>query len=246
MSTPLPGVLGTLAPVLNRYGYLAIATAITAEGIGIPSFGETILIAGSVYAGTGRLNIVAVCAIALAAAIMGDNGGYLIGRLGGWLILRRFGRYVFLTGKRLDKIEEYFSHHGGFAVAIARFFEGLRQANGILAGATGMPWRRFLVYNASGAVIWVGIWASLGYVAGKNVGPVYREASKYSLYVLILLIAGVLAVVARHLIRSRRAAIAEAAASSPPATARTGSQDADTPEPLNRPEPAAQPPTARD
>jgi membrane protein DedA with SNARE-associated domain len=211
MTTPLPGVLGTLAPVLNRYGYLAIAAAITAEGIGIPSFGETILIAGSVYAGTGRLNIVAVCAIAFVAAIMGDNGGYVIGRLGGWLILRRFGRYVLLTNKRLDKIEEYFTHHGGLAVAIARFFEGLRQANGILAGATHMPWRRFLVWNASGAVIWVGVWASLGYVAGKNVGPVYQEASRYSLYLLILIIVAVAAVIARHVIRHRRAAGRESA-----------------------------------
>jgi membrane protein DedA with SNARE-associated domain len=211
-------VLGSLAPVLDRYGYLAVAAGVTAEGIGIPSFGETIVIAASVYAGTGRLNIVAVCVIALVAAIMGDNGGYAIGRFGGWKVLRRFGRYVFLTRKRLDRIEEYFTHHGGVAVAVARFFEGLRQANGILAGATGMPWRRFLGFNALGAVVWVGVWASLGYAAGKNVGPIYQTASRYSLYLLILTVVAILALVVRHLIRQRKDARQNAEAPSPAAT----------------------------
>jgi len=102
-SPPLPGVLAALAPLLDQYGYLAIGGLVLLEDFGIPVPGETVLIAGAVYAGAGRLNIVAVGLIALAAAIIGDNVGYLIGRLGGRALVLRYGRYVLLTGHRLDR-----------------------------------------------------------------------------------------------------------------------------------------------
>jgi membrane protein DedA with SNARE-associated domain len=224
----LPGVLESLAPLLDRYGYVAIVAAVTVEGIGIPSFGETMLTAGAVYAGAGRLNIVVVGVIALLAAIIGDNIGYAIGRFGGWRLLRRYGHYVFMNKKRLDRVEYVFTRHGGKAIIIARFFEGLRQANGILAGATGMPWRRFIVFNTAGAALWVGVWASLGYVAGQHVGPVYEEFSRYSLYTLILTGVIILALIARQLLR-RRAAIRKQAAMPPQEQAGGG----DAPERLN-------------
>jgi membrane protein DedA with SNARE-associated domain len=62
MSQPvqLPGFLGTLAPLLDHWGYLAVGFLIFIEDFGVPAPGETVLIAASVYAGAGRLNIVAV------------------------------------------------------------------------------------------------------------------------------------------------------------------------------------------
>jgi HAMP domain-containing protein len=68
----------------------------------------------------------------------------------------------------------------------------LRQANGIIAGITGMHWRRFLVFNAIGAALWVGTWVSLGYLAGHHIGTIYHYITQYSNYVLITL-AGLLA-----------------------------------------------------
>ena len=86
---------------------------------------------------------------------------------------------------------------------VARFVEGLRQTNGILAGLTGVPWRRFLVFNTLGAVLWVGVWASLGYLAGTNIGPVYETISRYQRYALIALATLLLALLARRLTRHR-------------------------------------------
>lgn len=146
----LPGVLADLAPVLDKYGYLAVAAFITVEDFGVPVPGETILIAAAVYAGAGRLNIFVVVAVAIAAAVLGDNIGYLIGHFGGRRLVLRWGKYVLLTEERLDKAEAFFEHHGGKVVTIARFIEGLRQANGIVAGTSDMPWRRFLIFNALG------------------------------------------------------------------------------------------------
>jgi len=145
MSTPppLPGALGALAPLLNHYGYLAVAGLITLEDFGVPVPGETVLIAAAVYAGAGQLNIIVLALIAVAAAVIGDNIGYAIGRFGGRRLVERFGRYLLITPQRLDTAERFFGRHGGKVVTIARFVEGLRQANGIIAGITGMRWRRF-------------------------------------------------------------------------------------------------------
>lgn len=184
---PLPGFLNSLAGPLNDYGLWAILTLVLLEDFGIPVPGETVLIAGAVYAGSGRLNIVAVGVIGFVAAVTGDNIGYAIGRFGGRTLVLRWGKYVFITEERLDKAEYFFDHHGGKVITIARFIEGLRQANGIIAGITEMHWLRFVAFNALGAALWVGTWVSAGYFAGQHIAAIYRAITDYSLYALIAL-----------------------------------------------------------
>jgi membrane protein DedA with SNARE-associated domain len=130
----LPGIFGSLAPILGSYGYLAVGGLVFLEDFGIPVPGETILIAAAVYACAGQLDIALVVLIGILAAVAEDNVGFAIGHFGGRPLVLRFGRYVFLTEERLDKAETFFARHGGKVVTIARFVEGLRQANGIVAG----------------------------------------------------------------------------------------------------------------
>ncbi|PKW05749.1 membrane protein DedA, SNARE-associated domain [Streptomyces sp. 1222.5] len=204
MSTPLPGPLAHLAPLLGHYGYWAVGAVVLVEDFGVPAPGETILLAAGVYAGAGRLSIVAVAAIAFTAAVVGDNIGYLIGRSGGRAFVHRWGRYVFLTPKRFAAAEAFFGRHGGKIVTVARFIEGLRQANGIIAGTTGMRWRRFLAFNALGAALWVGLWATLAYLVGDHITAVYDEIRRYQLHVVAALAALLAGLVLRHLVRRRR------------------------------------------
>lgn len=203
MAPPLPGPLAHLAPLLGHYGYWAVGAVVFVEDFGVPAPGETILIAAGIYAGAGRLNIVAVAVIAFVAAVAGDNVGYLIGRTGGRALVHRWGRYVLLTPERFHRAEEFFTRHGGAIVTVARFVEGLRQANGIIAGTSGMRWRRFLAFNMLGAALWVGLWATLAYAAGTHITTLYDEITRYQLYLLIAL--GVLAAafVGRRLLRRR-------------------------------------------
>ncbi len=201
MIPELPGIFGTLAPLLNSYGYLAVGGLLFLEDFGVPVPGETILIAAAVYAGAGQLNIAVVVLIGFLAAVAGDNVGFAIGHFGGRALVLRFGRYVFLTPERLDKAEGFFTRHGGKVVTIARFVEGLRQANGIVAGLAKMPWRRFLVFNALGAAIWVGTWSAVGYLAGNHLDAIYAQVKRYELYLLIALVVIVVGLVGRHLIR---------------------------------------------
>src|SRR5918998_4550839 len=99
-SAELPGFLDGVAPILDRWGYLAIAVILGVESFGVPAPGQTIMVAASIYAGAGRLNIFAVAAIAFVAAVLGDNIGYWIGLRGGRKVAVRWGRYVFLTPER--------------------------------------------------------------------------------------------------------------------------------------------------
>jgi membrane protein DedA with SNARE-associated domain len=207
---PLPGFLNAIASPLQHYGLWAIGLLITLEDFGVPVPGETILIAGSIYAGAGRLNIVAVGLVGFFAAIIGDNIGFAIGHFGGRRLALRWGKYVFLTEERLDKAEAFFDRRGAIVITFARFVEGLRQANGIIAGITGMHWLRFLIFNAIGAALWVGTWVSAGYFAGNHITAIYHYITLYSYYALVALVLVILAFVIRHLRRRRRLAAAEA------------------------------------
>ena len=202
---PLPGFLNSLAGPLNHYGLWAVLLFVLIEDFGIPVPGETILIAASVYAGAGRINVVAVAAVGFVAAVIGDNIGFALGHFGGRALALRWGRYVFLTEERLDKAASFFDRHGAWIITLARFIEGLRQANGIVAGITGMRWLRFLVFNALGAALWVGTWVSIGYLAGSHIGSIYSYITRYSYYALIVAGLVVVALIARHLLRRRRA-----------------------------------------
>ena len=239
---PLPGFLNALAGPLNHLGYWAVLLFVMLEDFGIPVPGETVLIAASVYAGAGRLNVVVVGLIGFIAAVIGDNIGFAIGHYGGRALVLRWGRYVRLTEERLDKAEAFFNHHGAWIITVARFIEGLRQANGIIAGTTGMYWLRFVAFNALGAALWVGTWVSVGYLAGSHIGTIYHYITRYSLYVLIALAALLAGYIARRAIRRRRRATpAPEPAKGQPSTMRPAASEAGSTDPA-----ASQPTDARE
>jgi membrane protein DedA with SNARE-associated domain len=203
----LPGVLHELEPILNEYGYLALGL-IALEDFGVPVPGETILILAALYAGAGRLNIFLVGLIGFLAAVLGDNIGFAIGHFGGRPLAERYGRYILLTPERLDKATAFFERHGGKIIIVARFIEGLRQANGIIAGISGLHWAKFVVFNAIGAALWVGLWTTLGYLSGSNIDTIYNTATRYSTYLAIAVGVLILGYIAYRLIRRTRRASA--------------------------------------
>ena len=201
----LPGFLNALSGPLNHYGLWAVLALVLVEDFGIPVPGETVLIAASVFAGSGRLNVFAVAIVGFAAAVLGDNIGYAIGRFGGRRLVDRWGRYVFLTPERVDKAEAFFNRHGARIIVIARFVEGLRQANGIIAGIADMHWLRFLACNALGAALWVATWVSVGFFAGQHITTIYNAITRYSLYAAIIAVIAIAAWVGLHVYRRHRA-----------------------------------------
>jgi membrane protein DedA with SNARE-associated domain len=199
----LPGVLHDLEPTLNQFGYLALGL-IFLEDFGVPVPGETVLIIAAVYAGTGRFNVWLVGLIGFVAAVLGDNVGFGIGHFGGRPLAERYGKYIFLTPERLDKTANFFDRHGGKVIVVARFVEGLRQANGIIAGITGMHWTKFLPFNMLGAALWVGLWVSVGYFSGSHIDSIYHAVTKYQTYFGIAVVLAILVFIGRHLWRRRK------------------------------------------
>jgi membrane protein DedA with SNARE-associated domain len=199
MPTGLPGPLAAISPILDHYGYLAVAGLVMVESFGVPAPAQTLLIVAGLYAGDGRLNVVLVAITGFLAATGGDSVGFWIGRLGGRRLVLRVGHYVFLSEKRLEKAENFFERHGGKIVSIARFVDGLRQFNGVVAGIVNMPWWRFLAFNVVGAVLWASIWTGLGYVAGQHINRIYDDARRYQIYLMAALAAAVVLLLVRWL-----------------------------------------------
>ncbi len=192
--------------LLARYGYWAVFGAVFLEDFGLPVPGETMLIASSVVAAGGGLSLALLAPLAWAGAVLGDNMGFLIGRFGGRRLLLRYGRYVLITPRRLGRAERFFRRRGGWIVVLARFLEVLRQLNGVIAGMAGMPWRRFLLFNALGAALWVGFWSILAFELGRQVHRYQALLRRYQLPVVVglLAVAAVTGVVL-FLVRRRRA-----------------------------------------
>ena len=144
-----------LDSVLATYGYLAVFFFVGIESLGIPVPGETMLVTAAIYAGTtGRLSIFWVIVASSAGAILGDNIGYVIGRTGGYRLLKRYGRYIRLEENRLRLGQYLFHKHGPKVVFFGRFVSVLRIFAAFLAGVNRMHWRRFLIFNAAGGIIW--------------------------------------------------------------------------------------------
>ncbi len=159
----------TINAWLESYGYLVVFLLVMLESIGLPVPGETALIAAALYAGTThKLEIWAIVAVAAAAAIIGDNIGYSIGRYGGARLLLRYGHKIHLHEGRLKIGIWLFRRHGGKVVFWGRFVSILRTWAAFLAGANHMEWRRFLFFNAAGGIVWATLYGVVYYVFGAT------------------------------------------------------------------------------
>jgi membrane protein DedA with SNARE-associated domain len=157
----------SVSHLLTTYGYYAVFALIALESLGIPLPGETMLIAAGTYAGTShKLSIWVIFLVAAAAAIIGDNIGFMIGHKGGYRLLRRYGHVVRLDESRIKVARYIFDRHGGKVVFFGRFVSVLRTYAAFLAGTSRMRWPKFLVYNATGGVLWAAIYAFVAYAAG--------------------------------------------------------------------------------
>ena len=218
---PLPGFLNSVASPIEHYGYWAIALLLLLENIGIPVIpGELAMIAGAIFAGTGRagLNVVGVGIVAVTAAIIGAEIGYLVGRFAGRELILRYGKYVFIKPHSLDRAESVVDRYGGIVVVVARFIVGLREANGIIAGISQMRVLTFTFFNVIGACAWVATWVTLGYVAGDHIDTIYRDVNRYALYLVLALAVALVSYIGWRLVRRRLQADEEPETPEPPVT----------------------------
>jgi membrane protein DedA with SNARE-associated domain len=152
--------------VPSQVGYALLGGLVFGESAGLPIPGETALIVAGGLTAAGRLSLPLVIGIAAVAAVIGDSLGYWLGRRGGRAFLLRDGFGARHRRRALAQADRHFVRHGATTVFIGRWIPGLRYMLALVAGATKMPWRRFVVANAAGALVWAGAVATLARLAG--------------------------------------------------------------------------------
>ena len=136
--------------------------------------------------------------------MLGNSLGYLLGRWGGRPLLARFK----VRRDHLARLEGHFRRYGGGVVLVARFFDGLRQVNGIVAGMLEMPWRVFTGFNVLGAVLWTGVWGLGAYWLDTEISTVHHAFRRVEPFVVALTLVGFLALMV-YLFRHRQTSKAE-------------------------------------
>ena len=187
-------------PAYALVGGLAAGEAAAFVGLFLP--GEAALLLGGVLASQGRVSLPVMITVAVVAAIVGDSIGYEIGRRGGPALKRsRLGQVV--GEERWDKGERFLERRGGPAVLLGRWVGLLRALVPSLAGMGRMPYRRFLVWNAIGGLLWASTVVLVGYAAGaqyKRVEKLFGQASLLvgATVVVIVVVLLLARAIARH------------------------------------------------
>ena len=183
-------MLLAIVSVPSHLGYLAMGLLIGGESAGIPLPGETSLVVAAGLASRGQLDIWLVIAIAAAAAIVGDNIGYLIGRRGLRWIAEHPSPWARHTHRLISRGEVFFQRHGGKTVFFGRWLPVLRITTAWLAGANRMPWPRFVLFNALGGIGWATSIGLLAYTIGHSAGSLVSAFGAIGAAGLVLAVAG--------------------------------------------------------
>ncbi|HVC88064.1 MAG TPA: DedA family protein [Gaiellaceae bacterium] len=192
-----------MTKLLVDYGLVILFVLVAIESAGVPLPGETALITAAVLARPEhhQYSLVWVIVVGATAAIVGDNVGYWLGRVGGRKLINRFAFISRHANKVLPPSERFFDRHGAKTVFFARFIALLRVTSAWLAGISRMPWWRFLAWNALGGIVWATGVSLLAYWAGKAVA---EAVGKYGLYAVVVLLAlGVLGFVSLRMWQKR-------------------------------------------
>lgn len=210
MSGVLDGLLTVPAPV----AYLLIFLLVFGEAaifVGFVLPGETAVVLGGVLASRQSISLTALMILVVVAAVIGDSVGFEVGKHYGERVLglRLFRRHQ----RRLDGARGYLRRRGAYAVFLGRWTAFLRAVMPGLAGVSRMPYKRFLLFNAIGGLVWGVTFCLVGYLAGNSYKVVERKIGAAGALVTAAVVVGGL--IAWHLRRRRAEAAADAAPDRP-------------------------------
>jgi|SRR5579863_230045 len=188
-------------PYADQYGYLILFLGLLAENAALPVPGETILLISALYCNFGQLRLGLILPVGIVAAVLGDNVSFYVGRRYGRPFVDRYGRYILISERRMERIEHFFERHGARAIFLQRWITGFRVVGALVAGTTRMGWSRFLFYNLCGAVVWVTTVGLLGYFFALNIPLILLILERSGAALLGLLLLG--AIIGLLKIRSR-------------------------------------------
>ena len=193
-----------LARMLGSWAYVVVglmAFLETAFFVGLVAPGEFAMVLGGVLAGEGTISVYILIGVVWVCAFAGDSVSFLLGRkLGRGFILKHGPRFR-ITRKRLATVEEYFAQHGGKTILVGRFIGIVRAMAPFIAGASEMPYRRFLPYDVVGTGLWGTTFVLLGFFFWQSFGQVVAVAGASTLIFGVVVFAVIGAIIMKKVLR---------------------------------------------
>lgn len=189
---------------LIRHGYSVLFVWVLAEQLGLPLPATPLLLAAGALAGAGQMNIWLAIALAVLASLLGDVSWYEFGRRRGGKVLNLLCRISLEPDSCVRKTENAFVRHGSRSLLLAKFVPGLNTMAPPLAGIIGMRLWRFLIFDALGALLYIGLFTGLGFVFSNQLEQVAARVASLGFSLLVILGGGLAAYVAWKYIQRRR------------------------------------------
>jgi membrane protein DedA with SNARE-associated domain len=209
----LQQLLEDVSNTLGAWTYLLVgvfAFAETGAFVGLVVPGETVMLLGGAVAGQGAISIYLLIAVAWFSAWAGDTTSFFLGRRLGREFVMRNGPRFGISHERFEKVEDYFSRHGGKTIFIGRFVSLVRAFAPFIAGSSGMRYRAFVPYSILGTGLWASAHILIGYFFSRSIDTAAKYAGKgaFLLATLIVVVVGAVWLVRHFRVESnRRAAV---------------------------------------
>jgi membrane protein DedA with SNARE-associated domain len=207
----LEHLVNWLLQTLRDVGYPGIVALMAMESSILPVPAELVMPPAGYWVAKGEMNAWIVLACGTVGSVLGALANYWMAHVLGRAFVRRFGRYVLLSERSLDRAERFFADHGEISTLVGRLLPVLRHLISIPAGIARMSVSRFVAFTALGAFAWCAVLTGIGYFLGRHEDalPSHEEVQRYVgrvMWIVIpLIVVGVTIYVIRH--RRRRAAM---------------------------------------
>jgi len=194
-----------LLQTLLDLGYPGIVALMAMESSILPVPSELVMPPAGYWAAKGQMSFPLALVCGIAGSIIGALANYYGAQLIGRPLIQRYGKYVFLSERNLQRSERFFAQHGEISTLIGRLFPVIRHLISIPAGLHRMPLPKFILYTAVGAGVWCAILTWIGYFLGQHEGVLRNEEiHRYVTWALLALIPISLVMIAVYVLRRRR------------------------------------------
>jgi len=194
-----------LLHTLLDLGYPGIIALMAMESSILPVPSELVMPPAGYWAAKGQMSFGVALVCGVLGSVIGAIANYYGAQLIGLPLIRRYGKYVFLSEKNLSRSERFFAEHGEISTLIGRLFPVIRHLISIPAGLHRMPLPKFILYTAAGAAVWCAILTWIGYFLGQHEAALRtEEIHRYVTRALLVLIPVTLIVVGIYVLRRRR------------------------------------------
>ncbi len=180
----------TLNIWLTQYGSFALFVLLALGIFALPLPDETLLVFAGVLIAKHQLELIPTIMCCIGGSLLGITLSYFIGKTAGIWLIRKYGHWVRLTEARMEGVHNWFERIGCWALLIGYFIPGVRHMTGYAAGITELDYRKFALFAYTGAVVWVGVFLSMGYFLGNKwvrITDIVNEIGHTALFIILAL-----------------------------------------------------------